>query len=365
MASEHLTTSPKTLSRLRLAVAGGGVLGLSIAALAARAGARVTVFEPRARGDNASGVAAGMLAPALEAALDGEAADYPLFQHAYAAWPAFAAAFSLPPPPDLQAGALLLAPHDALERAAARLAELGAPAERLTRAQASALQPALALNATEALHVREDGRIDPPGLLTALAAQLRAAGGDVMATECPPPPVEGFDATVLAAGYETRRWIDVAPALAALQPVKGHVLHFQGGPTGGPTVRGAAGYAAPQRGGVVFGATMEPGRADLALDATAVAALHAAAVEMLPALASVRFTARTGVRAATPDGRPLVGPAADRLWLATGARRNGWLLAPLIAQAVVEGLHGKPVRGEFRVGRFGAAEAPPLNLELF
>ena len=110
MASEHLATSPRALSGLRLAVAGGGVLGLSIAGLAARSGARVTVFEPRAQGDNASGVAAGMLAPALEAALDGEAADYPLFQQAYAAWPAFAAALGLPPPPDLRAGALLLFP---------------------------------------------------------------------------------------------------------------------------------------------------------------------------------------------------------------------------------------------------------------
>jgi glycine oxidase len=177
--------------------------------------------------------------------------------------------------------------------------------------------------------------------------------------------VEGFDATVLAAGYETRRWIDVAPALAALQPIKGHVLHFQGGPTGGATVRGPAGYAAPQRTGVVFGATMEPGRADLALDTTAVADLHAAAIEMLPVLAAVPFAARTGVRAATPDGRPLVGPVADRLWLATGARRNGWLLAPLIAQAVVEGLQGRAVRGEFRAARSGAAAPPPVGPELF
>ena len=340
MASEHPLNTSRSLSGLRLAVAGGGVLGLSIATLAARSGALVRVFEPRAQGDNASGVAAGMLAPALEAALDGEAADYPLLQQAYAAWPAFAAALGLPPPPDLRAGALLLFPPDALERAAVRLAELGALAERLTGVQARALQPALSPDACEALHVREDGRINPRGLLAALIAQFRAAGGEVVAAGCPPPPVEGFDATVLAAGYETRRWIDVAPALAALQPIKGHVLHFQGGPAGGPTVRGPAGYAAPQRGGVVFGATMEPGRADLELDATAVADLHAAAIAMLPALAAVPFTARTGVRAAMPDSRPLVGPVTARLWLATGARRNGWLLTPLVAQAVVEGLQG-------------------------
>ena len=39
------------------------------------------------------------------------------------------------------------------------------------------------------------------------------------------------------------------------------------------------------------------------------------------------------MRAATPDGLPLVGPSARAgVWLATGARRNGWLLAPLVAR---------------------------------
>ena len=41
------------------------------------------------------------------------------------------------------------------------------------------------------------------------------------------------------------------------------------------------------------------------------------------------------VSAATPDGLPMVGWSArpDRL-LAVGARRNGWLLAPLVARTI-------------------------------
>jgi glycine oxidase len=49
-----------------------------------------------------------------------------------------------------------------------------------------------------------------------------------------------------------------------------------------------------------------------------------------------------GVRAATPDGLALVGrSAAPRVILATGARRNGWLLAPLIASAVAACVLGR------------------------
>jgi glycine oxidase len=46
-----------------------------------------------------------------------------------------------------------------------------------------------------------------------------------------------------------------------------------------------------------------------------------------------------GVRAATPDGLPLVGRSSTPgVWIAAGARRNGWLLAPLIAKVLTAAL---------------------------
>lgn len=87
---------------------------------------------------------------------------------------------------------------------------------------------------------------------------------------------------------------------------------------------------------------MESGRDDLDIDPSAVATLREAASTVAPALAAGPVEARAGVRAATPDGLPLVGPAAARpgVWLAVGARRNGWLLAPLIARIMADGLAG-------------------------
>jgi glycine oxidase len=48
------------------------------------------------------------------------------------------------------------------------------------------------------------------------------------------------------------------------------------------------------------------------------------------------------VRASAPDGLPLVGRAgAGGPILAVGARRNGWLLAPLVAELVLKAAAGE------------------------
>ncbi|MBJ7413414.1 MAG: D-amino-acid oxidase, partial [Phenylobacterium sp.] len=49
-----------------------------------------------------------------------------------------------------------------------------------------------------------------------------------------------------------------------------------------------------------------------------------------------------GVRAATPDGLPMGGPGrAPGVMLAVGPRRNGWLLAPLVAQTIAACVTGR------------------------
>jgi glycine oxidase len=87
---------------------------------------------------------------------------------------------------------------------------------------------------------------------------------------------------------------------------------------------------------------MEEGRADRVVDAEAVEALRARAVRLLPFLADAPVRAMAGVRAATADGLPLVGPSEEAgVLIARGARRNGWLLAPLIAEVLLDRLAGR------------------------
>jgi glycine oxidase len=139
------------------------------------------------------------------------------------------------------------------------------------------------------------------------------------------------DILILATGAQGAH---LAPELAVLEPIKGHILHFAEQPDGaGPTLRCHGGYLTGGLDGVMVGATMEAGRADRTIDADRVADLRALAVRLRPALAKAVMTPRAGVRAASPDGLPLVGPSqAPGVFLASGARRNGFLLAPLVAR---------------------------------
>lgn len=346
-----MTTTP--LRGLRVAVAGAGVLGLSIGALAARRGARVVVFDPAARADNASGVAAGMLSPALETVLEGgDAARYALFHQAYAGWPGFASAIRLPLP-DHHAGAVQLSRPAMLGRLAARLGALGVAPRPLTAAEVRAAQP-LYGGELDGLHVAADGRLDPAPALQALARALVDGGGQLIAERLAPRATpRGFDRLVIAAGDEARAWAEVAPEAAALFPIKGHILHYASPRRGGPALRSDDGYLVPQGGGLAFGATMEGGRADRAVDAEIAAALHRRAVALAPGLEATPRVARAGVRAATRDGLPLVGASSSGPILAVGARRNGWLLAPLVAEAALQALEGAPSWAAFDPARFG------------
>ncbi len=86
---------------------------------------------------------------------------------------------------------------------------------------------------------------------------------------------------------------------------------------------------------------METGRTDVAIDAAVVERLQLGAIGLFPHLAGAAFTARAGVRAATADGLPLVGASQRKgVHLAVGVRRNGWLLAPLIARVILDDLAG-------------------------
>jgi glycine oxidase len=101
---------------------------------------------------------------------------------------------------------------------------------------------------------------------------------------------------------------------------------------------------------------MEPGRGDARPDPAQAAPLRAAGAALFPALAEAPGELAAGVRGATPDGLPLAGFSAEPgVLVAAGARRNGWLFAPLLAAIVVALATGRePGRwaGRLDPGRF-------------
>jgi glycine oxidase len=347
------------LRGLSLAIVGAGAVGLTLAVRASQSGARTTLYSMNAAIDSASGVAAGMLAPAFEAALDTvSAGHFDLLRIARNAWPEMIAALELPPDALDRSGALYAgaAEDEAfLTGLEARLRITGAACERLDAAGLQGLSPKLSSKLVGGVFTPEDWRIDPVALLSVLEAAFARGGGrriaaagslDAAGRLVVQGAVVAADAVIIAAGPGALAWRDVVPELSALHAIKGQILHFDAHPRAGPVVRGKCGYVAPQPGGAIVGATMEVGRNDVSVDAATVERLRLTAADLFPDLGLAPFRARAGVRVATADGLPLVGPSElSGVHLAVGARRNGWLLAPLISDMIVSALAGQPRHG--------------------
>lgn len=332
-------------------VAGAGALGLSCAIALADAGFEVTVCDPAPPFVGASAVAGGMLAPAFEAVFDPEAAPhFDLLLAARDLWPAVEARAGVRLD---RSGALAAGRPDWLRSAAAGLARLGLHAIEIPRATAEALAPGLAPDLEGAILHREDWRLDPRSALAGLAAAARAAGVVFKAEAL--RARGGSDLLVVATGASPDL-VDVAPEVAMLAPIKGHILRATGAPSPAVTVRGEGIYLTPADGALAVGATMEPGVADARPDPLMAEPLLAAGAALFPRLVGARCELLAGVRAATADGLPLVGfSQAPGVLLAAGARRNGWLLAPLVARVVAALAAGRdpgPFAARLAPGRF-------------
>lgn len=310
-----------------VAVAGAGALGSAVALRLARLGFGVTVFDPAPLGANASGVAAGMLAPMSEALFDPPSRQHlDLMRRARDLWPDLALALDI------------------------ELARSGVRVEGRPAWRDEVLSRMRALGAPEAIYIAEDWRLDARQALSALQAAAQEAGAvfEAVAVDAFEPGAlrladgrnERFEALVLATGPGARHGT-LAPETAHLAPIKGQILRApcKGG-ADLPVIRGEGVYLAPGA-SLAIGATMEHGRDDLAPDVEATRPLRAAAKALRPDLDLDEAEIDVGVRVTTPDGLPLVGwSRKPGVLLAVGARRNGWLFAPLVADLVAAYLTG-------------------------
>ena len=324
---------------MRVVVAGAGVFGASIAFVLAKAGARVTLVDPAPIGANASGVAAGMLAPVFESLFEDGPECFARLIDARDDWPAFAAAtaISINKP-----GALAVTRDKAtLADWVARLGKIGASFVIRSQAEVARTRPDLA-EGLFGVETWDDWRLEAQAALNALLSAVKAAGADLRQTS-----VTDFtageatlgdgssleaDALVIATGANAGL-VRLAPELADLMPIKGHILEVIGAKVAPYVVRFEGGYICPTPTGCFVGATMEQGRSDVSIEPEKVELLRENAARYAPVLRTESFVARAGVRAATVTGWPLIGKSGTPgVWLAVGARRNGWLLAPRIAQ---------------------------------
>ncbi len=361
---------PNRSSSFDVAVVGAGVIGLAVAWRAAQRGLNVVVLERAAApASETSSVAAGMLAPISEAL----ATEVPLMRLGLAsvqAYPAFVAELAEASGMDtgyLRCGTLLAARDgdeaEALGRELALRERFGLAVHRLRASEARRMEPALAPTLRLALDVPDDHAIDPRKLTAALARALDASGGalrtgaaveEVTLAQDRVTGVRLADGehvaaehVVLAAGVWSHAIEGVPePARVPVHPVKGQILRLHD--PSGPglltrVVRFTGGYLVPRGDGrYVLGATMEERGFDTTVTAGAVFELLRDASELLPSVTELVIDELSaGLRPATPDNAPAIGPSAiPGLHWATGHFRHGILLTPITAQILVAGLTG-------------------------
>lgn len=384
-------------------VVGGGIIGLVTAWRAAQRGLRTAVVDPDP-GGGAARVAAGMLAAVTELHY-GEETLLGLNLASARRYPDFVAELA-----EATGGGATGPGHDVGYRACGTLAvaldaddrahlrelhalqtRCGLTSEWLSGRECRRLEPMLAPGVRGGLRVDGDHQVDPRRLAAALllaceragvvfhrvlAERLTVAGNRARGVVLAGGEELTADQVVLAAGSLSGRLAGVPEeVLPPVRPVKGQVLRLRVPAAYAPflsrtvraVVRGSHVYLVPRENGeLVVGATSEELGWDTTVTAGGVYELLRDAHELVPGITELPLTeTRAGLRPASPDNAPLLGPTAlPGLHLATGHYRNGVLLTPLTGDVMAEVLTTGALPDEarpFTPRRF--SPTPPVRQE--
>ncbi|WP_240431179.1 glycine oxidase ThiO [Mycobacterium kyogaense] len=321
----------------RLAVIGGGVIGLAVARRAAQDGWRVRVHRTGTPG--ASWVAGGMLAPHSE----GWPGEERLLQIGLASLALWHDGFldGLPPEVVTSRESLVVAVDrgDAadLRTVGDWLSAQGHPVTATTAARD--IEPLLAQTIRHGFVAETELAVDNRAVVDGLAAHCERLGVEWAGPVTALDEVSDADAVVIANGID-------APTLwpgLPIRPVKGEVLRLRWRRGCLPIpkrvvrarVHGRQVYLVPRADGVVVGATQYEHGRDTAPSVAGVRELLDDACEVMPALGEYELAeCAAGLRPMTEDNVPIVGRLDDRTLVAAGHGRSGFLLAPWTADTI-------------------------------
>jgi glycine oxidase len=338
-----------------IAVAGGGIIGMSIGWRLAQQGWLVTVLEKGTIGGEASWAGAGMLAPGGEIDRASRLASLSIeSRQLYASFIQELEHASNCRIDYQECGSLDLAysPEEleALESRARLQAEIGISSKRLLAAQVSAFWPRVRMEGfMGARFYAGDAVVNPRELTDALRCAYMALGARVV-ENCPvaraaiqPQGVtietcrgaELYRALVVAAGaWSDSIAIEGVPPLPVAEPVRGHLIgYWQPEQTCNTIIRHGHTYLLQRANGLLIaGASVERVGFDRHLEPRIVSELASAAGFVLPHLReTVPAEEWIGFRPASDDLH-MGAWHSERVYLAYGHYRNGILLAPLTAR---------------------------------
>ncbi len=345
-------------------VVGAGIVGCAVAYELARRGVRVEVLDGREPGGGATQASAGVLSPFIEAETGTLLQDLGVASlDRYDAFMADVTRDSGLPVEYARTGtieAALDAPEESRLRAGADLLrDLRIEHRLMDGDEARAFDPALAPAVSAALYVAQHGFVSAPALITALVRAATAKGavfrpktqisrivkdpnhpGGGLRIDTPQGSLK-TSTVVLAAGSWSPLVESAEAATLPVHPVRGQLLHLKWKAT--PPTRviwGSRCYMVPWNdGSVLVGATVEEAGYVEEVTVAGLRSLFAAGAELVPETASAGFTsARVGLRPATLDRLPIIGPSSEisGLIYATGHYRNGVLLTPITALLVAD-----------------------------
>src|SRR5271169_4872317 len=340
-------------------IAGGGLIGASIALELAEVGLRVGLFDAREPGREASWASAGMISPAPDT--PGMIPFVPMSLASVALYPEFIqkveelSGINVGYRKDGALDAIL--EGDAEEELSTVIAlqhGVGLKAEALSAEQARRMEPALTreieaaiFRADEASH---DNRAYTDATLKAAqrkgvqifagngATALRKEGGRCTGLVLEKGRVEA-KWTVIAAGCFSAQIEGVAP-YAPVFPAKGQMIALRCEAVEIHRVLWLEHtYLVPRNDGrIIAGSTIERTGFDHEVTAGGLKKILSEAIKLAPGLEKARIEETwAGLRPDSPDHLPIIGPTdVQGLLIATGHFRSGILLAPVTARLIRE-----------------------------
>ena len=350
---------------VEVAIIGGGVMGCAIAWQLAKNGVSCALVERGSFGGGASGATAGVVGPLWH--LDPEDPDmFRLGMRSLELFPLWAEELAEAGvnPEFQQTGVLKVALTEAdveeLHGFYSWQSQLGLSVEWLERAEVLRREPNANPELRAAIFSSREGCVRGQRLCDSLAHAAGRLGAnlyenvEVTGLRHRGDRITGVDTTaggissgqvVLAAGPWSGiggRWVGPGgPLDIPVRGVKGQrlLLRRPGFMPLSP-VRNSAVYVVPRLdGNILVASTREEGRSDETVTAEGITTLVSGALLTFPSLGDAAFvSARAGVRPATPDGKPIIGPVpgVEGLTIATGHDAVGIMLSPGTAEMAVQ-----------------------------
>lgn len=333
-------------------VAGGGLIGASIALELAEAGLKVGLYDAQEPGHEASWASAGMISPAPES--PGMIPFVPISLASVALYPKFIEKVEALSGMDVayrKDGAIDVLLDGGIEEELSTIIALqhgvGLRAEALTAEQALEMEPSLTEEVEAAIFRPEEASLDNRAFTDAVLKAARAKGVEIFAGNgakslwkengcCKGLNLKNGRVearwTVIAAGCFSAGIEGVAP-YAPVFPAKGQMIALR---CEGVKIQRVLWldhtYLVPRNDGrIIAGSTIERTGFDHDVTAGGIKKILSGAIRIAPDLEKATIEETwAGLRPDSPDHLPILGPTdIDGLLIATGHFRSGILLAPV------------------------------------